>query len=85
MAMVYDSALQAGVRVPQGIREDMLRGTLNHLTVYVKLKRKILFCNKLFILDVDYGLCMTSIIHQQVWGYKVENKLHLGGMRRNKC
>jgi hypothetical protein len=24
-----------------------------------------------FILDVDYGLCITWIIHQQLWGYKV--------------
>jgi hypothetical protein len=32
----------------------------------------------LFILDVDYGLCITRIIHQQIGGYKVEEKLHLG-------
>jgi hypothetical protein len=34
-------------------------------------------CN-LFNLDVDYRLCITWIIHQQLWGYKVEKKLHLG-------
>jgi hypothetical protein len=27
-----------------------------------------------FILDVDYGLCITWIILQQLWGYKVEEK-----------
>jgi hypothetical protein len=32
----------------------------------------------LFILDVDYRLCVTWIIHQQIWGYKVEEKLYLG-------
>jgi hypothetical protein len=31
-----------------------------------------------FILDVDYRLCMIWIIHQQLWRYKVEEKLHLG-------
>jgi hypothetical protein len=30
-----------------------------------------------FILDVDYRLCITWIIHQQLWGYKVEEKLRL--------
>jgi hypothetical protein len=36
-------------------------------------------CN-LFILDADYGLCVTLIIQQQLqlWGYKVEEKLNLG-------
>jgi hypothetical protein len=29
-------------------------------------------------LDVDYRLCITWIIHQQLWGYKVEEKLYLG-------
>jgi hypothetical protein len=31
-----------------------------------------------FILHVDYRLCTTLIIHEQLWGYKVEDKLHLG-------
>jgi hypothetical protein len=31
-----------------------------------------------FILRVDYRLCVTWIIHQQIWGYKVEEKLYLG-------
>jgi hypothetical protein len=31
-----------------------------------------------FILYVDYGLCITWIIHQQLWGYEVEEELHLG-------
>jgi hypothetical protein len=31
-----------------------------------------------FILGVDYRLCVTWIIHQQLWEYKVEDKLHLG-------
>jgi hypothetical protein len=29
-------------------------------------------------LDADYRLYITWIIHQQVPGYKVEQKLHLG-------
>jgi hypothetical protein len=29
------------------------------------------------ILDVDYRLCNAVIIHQQLWGYNVEQKLHL--------
>jgi hypothetical protein len=31
-----------------------------------------------FYLDVHYRLCITCIIHQQLWGYRVEDKLHLG-------
>jgi hypothetical protein len=27
---------------------------------------------------MDYRLCITWIIHQELWGYKVEEKLHLG-------
>jgi hypothetical protein len=26
-------------------------------------------------------MCTTRMIHQQLWGYKIENKLHLGGTR----
>jgi hypothetical protein len=32
----------------------------------------------LFILDVDYKICITCIMYQQLWGYKVEEKLYLG-------
>jgi hypothetical protein len=32
----------------------------------------------LFILDVDYTICITCIMHQQRWGYKIEEKLYLG-------
>jgi hypothetical protein len=32
----------------------------------------------LFVLDVEYKFCISRIIHQQVSGYKVEEKLHLG-------
>jgi hypothetical protein len=32
----------------------------------------------LFILDVDYTICITFIMYQQLWGYKVEEKLYLG-------
>jgi hypothetical protein len=32
----------------------------------------------LFILDVDYTICITCIMYQQLWGYKVEEKLYLG-------
>jgi hypothetical protein len=31
----------------------------------------------LFILDVDYTICVTCIMYQQLWGYKVEEKLYL--------
>jgi hypothetical protein len=27
---------------------------------------------------VDYTICITCIIYQQLWGYKVEEKLYLG-------
>jgi hypothetical protein len=37
----------------------------------------------LFILDVDNRLCITGII-KQFWGYKVEEKLHLGGREPKK-
>jgi hypothetical protein len=29
--------------------------------------------------NVDYRLRVTWIIHQQLWGYKVEEELYLGG------
>jgi hypothetical protein len=31
-----------------------------------------------FILGEDYRLCITLIIHQQLLGYKVEEKLYFG-------
>jgi hypothetical protein len=31
-----------------------------------------------FILDVDYRLWTILTIHQQLWGYNVEEKLYLG-------
>jgi hypothetical protein len=31
-----------------------------------------------FIVDVDYRLCITWILHQQLWGYKVDQKLRPG-------
>jgi hypothetical protein len=37
-----------------------------------------------FILHADYRLCITWIIHQQLWGYKVEEKLHLGVREQNR-
>jgi hypothetical protein len=27
---------------------------------------------------VDYTICITCIMYQQLWGYKVEEKLYLG-------
>jgi hypothetical protein len=33
---------------------------------------------ELFILDVDYTICITCIMYQQLWGYIVEEKLYLG-------
>jgi hypothetical protein len=35
-------------------------------------------------LDVDYGLCKTSIMHQQLSGYEIEEKLHLGVLEQTK-
>jgi hypothetical protein len=32
----------------------------------------------IFILDIDYKLCTTWIMHQELWGYKVEDELHMG-------
>jgi hypothetical protein len=32
----------------------------------------------LFILDVYYTICITYIMYQQLWGYKVQGKLYLG-------
>jgi hypothetical protein len=32
----------------------------------------------LFTSDVDYRLYIALIIHEQLWGYKVEEKLYLG-------
>jgi hypothetical protein len=37
-----------------------------------------------FILNSDYRLCVTLIIHRQLCGYKVEEKLHLG-IREEEC
>jgi hypothetical protein len=36
---VYSRGFQPGVRVPPGVREDILEGTRKHLTGYVKLKK----------------------------------------------
>jgi hypothetical protein len=38
-----------------------------------------------FILDVDYRLCVTRIIRQQLWGYKVEEKFTSGGYGNKNC
>jgi hypothetical protein len=36
-------------------------------------------CNLfLFILNVDYTICITCIMYLQLWGYKVKEKLYLG-------
>jgi hypothetical protein len=40
--------------------------------------------NPSFILDVDYRLWITWIILQQLGGYKVEDKLHLGAREQIK-
>jgi hypothetical protein len=37
-----------------------------------------------FVLDVEYKLCTTWITHQQLWGYKAEEKLHLGVRKHKK-
>jgi hypothetical protein len=31
-----------------------------------------MFCDKRFILDVDYRLRVTWIVHQQIWGTKLK-------------
>jgi hypothetical protein len=38
----------------------------------------------LFILDVDYTICVTYIMYKQLWGYKVEDKLYLGVREQKK-
>jgi hypothetical protein len=38
----------------------------------------------LIYLDVDYLLYITGNIHQQIWGYKVEDKLHLGVLEHGR-
>jgi hypothetical protein len=35
------------------------------------------------MLDVEYRTRMTSIIHQQLWGYRIKKKLHLGVRDQN--
>jgi hypothetical protein len=56
-----------GTRTPEGTRK--------YLTGCVKLNYLIHYsgCNLL-----DYRPCITWIIHQQIWGYKVEEKFNLG-------
>ena len=36
------------------------------------------------MLGVDYRLYITSIMHQQIWGYKVEEKIYLVVLRKKK-
>jgi hypothetical protein len=36
-----------------------------------------------FVLDVDYRLCVTLNHTPRAWGYKVEEKLHLGASEQN--
>jgi hypothetical protein len=38
----------------------------------------------LFILGVDYRLCITEILHQQLCGYNAKEKLHLQDTRTKK-
>jgi hypothetical protein len=33
---------------------------------------------------VDYAICITCIMYQQLWGYKVEEKLYLGVREQKK-
>jgi hypothetical protein len=33
---------------------------------------------------VDYTICITCIMYQQLWGYKVEEKLYLGVREQKK-
>jgi hypothetical protein len=56
-------------------------GIRKHFMGFVKMEKRILFRDKcLFnILETDYRLCTTLIINQQLWEYKVEDKLYPGG------
>ena len=38
----------------------------------------------LIFLDVDYRLRITRIVHQQLWGYTVEEKIYLEVRKRKK-
>ena len=38
----------------------------------------------LIFLDVDYGLCITWIMRQKLWGDKVEEKIYLGVRDRKR-
>ena len=38
----------------------------------------------LIFLDVDYRLRITRIVHQQLWGYKVEEKIYLEVRKRKR-
>jgi hypothetical protein len=33
---------------------------------------------------VDYTICITCIVYEQLWGYKVEEKLYLGVREQKK-
>jgi hypothetical protein len=38
----------------------------------------------LFILDLVYRLCITLIIHEEIWEYNGEEKLHVGVREQKK-
>jgi hypothetical protein len=69
--ILYISGIQPGVRVPPGVRKDTLRFSFLSFKTYHLIHY---FASNL----LDYTICITCITYQQLWGYKVEEKLYLG-------
>jgi hypothetical protein len=64
-----------------------VRDQVSHPYKKCKIKTyiNILFRDKrLFILDVDNRPRITWILHQQLWGYRVQEKLHVGIREQRK-
>jgi hypothetical protein len=51
--------------------------TETEIYIYIYIYNIYIYTIYIYI-DVDYWLCIIWIIRQQLWGYKVEEKLHLG-------
>jgi hypothetical protein len=75
----YYSLVESTVDYTSGIQPGVSEDTLRFPFLSFKMYYLIHYfgCN-LFILDVDYTICITFIMYQQLWGYKVEDKLYLG-------
>jgi hypothetical protein len=58
--VLYSSGIEPGVYVPRGTRRGYAKASYG----ICEIEKKILFCDKYFISDVDYGLCATTIMYQ---------------------